>query len=89
MLGMAQFCVGKPRRRKFLYTISHVFASKHAKRKHLFRCELRFEIWIEVFPYGFGKGICIVFLHEVVYYDDFRLHRRFGGRGKKTLVRFL
>lgn len=38
MLFRTQFCLSKPRCRKFIFAIGHILTTKHPELKHLLRC---------------------------------------------------
>ncbi len=61
----------KPARRKFIFTVRHVFATKHTKRKHLLWCDVWFEVRMEMFPNRFSERVRVPILHAVVYGDGF------------------
>lgn len=56
----------KPRCGKFLLTVGHVLAAKHAELEHLFWRQFRVEIGMEVFTQRFRQVVDVIPLHQIV-----------------------
>lgn len=61
---------GEPGHREFLPAIGHVPPAEYAQLQHLFRCQLGFELFIEMFAHGFGQAIGEAVLYLVVHFHE-------------------
>lgn len=59
----------EPSRRKLIATIRQIPAAEDAKREHLGRGQVGFEVWMEIFSNRLDARIAIALLHRIVYYD--------------------
>ena len=61
----------EPARGKFLPAVGHVLAAEDTERQHFLRCQLGFELRIEISPDRFRQDVTVAPLHLVV--DDHEL----------------